>query len=200
MRKILVTGFEPFDKSSLNPSKSIVRELEQDSSLVNLETLILPVDFKSAAKLLIEKVDSAKPDVVICLGQAEGRSAITPERVAINIDDARIPDNAGNFPKNTEIISGGADGLFSTLPVYEIVEKLSRSDIPSSISYSAGTYVCNNVFYLIQSHCKDKNIKSGFVHIPLMESQASEFPGLPTLSFETMLNAIKIIIAEVQRQ
>ena len=199
MKKVLLTGFEPFHKSASNPTQEIIRAIE-DEKLPNLVTVVLPVEFGRAGLIACKLIDENKPDVVIALGQAEGRYEITPEKIAINLDNARIPDNAGNLPKNTEIISGGADGLFSTLPVYEIVEKLSRSDIPSSISYSAGTYVCNNVFYLIQSHCKDKNIKSGFVHIPLMESQASEFPGLPTLSFETMLNAIKIIIAEVQRQ
>ena len=189
-----MTGFEPFDKSSLNPSKAIVQELEQDSSLVNLETLILPVDFKSAAKLLIEKVDSAKPDVVICLGQAEGRSAITPERVAINIDDARIPDNAGNSPVNQPIVSGGADGLFTTLPIDSYMERLKKAEIPANISYSAGTFVCNHLFYELQNYCKDKEIQSGFIHVPLMESQAAEFPGLPTLPLETMVNAVKEIL------
>ena len=194
MRKILVTGFEPFDKSSLNPSKSIVRELEQDSSLVNLETLILPVDFKSAAKLLIEKVDSAKPDVVICLGQAEGRSAITPERVAINIDDARIPDNAGNKPTDAPIVIGGPDAYFSTLPVKNLVTVIESVGAPASLSLSAGTFLCNHVFYVLQHHCRDRKIESGFIHVPLMESQGSEFPGLPTLKLEVLVKGIKAVV------
>ena len=194
MRKILVTGFEPFDKSSLNPSKSIVRELEQDSSLVNLETRILPVDFKSAAKLLIEKVDSAKPDVVICLGQAEGRSAITPERVAINIDDARIPDNAGNKPTDAPIVIGGPDAYFSTLPVKNLVTVIESVGAPAALSLSAGTFLCNHVFYALQHHCRDRKIESGFIHVPLMESQGSEFPGLPTLKLEVLVKGIKAVV------
>ena len=189
-----MTGFEPFDKSSLNPSKSIVRELEQDSSLVNLETLILPVDFKSAAKLLIEKVDSAKPDVVICLGQAEGRSAITPERVAINIDDARIPDNAGNKPTDAPIVIGGPDAYFSTLPVKNLVTVIESVGAPASLSLSAGTFLCNHVFYALQHHCRDRKIESGFIHVPLMESQGSEFPGLPTLKLEVLVKGIKAVV------
>ena len=189
-----MTGFEPFDKSSLNPSKSIVRELEQDSSLVNLETLILPVDFKSAAKLLIEKVDSAKPDVVICLGQAEGRSAITPERVAINIDDARIPDNAGNKPTDAPIVIGGPDAYFSTLPVKNLVTVIESVGAPASLSLSAGTFLCNHVFYALQHHCRDRKIESGFIHVPLMESQGSEFPGLPTLQLEVLVKGIKAVV------
>ena len=194
MRKILVTGFEPFDKSSLNPSKSIVRELEQDSSLVNLETLILPVDFKSAAKLLIEKVDSAKPDVVICLGQAEGRSAITPERVAINIDDARIPDNAGNKPTDAPIVIGGPDAYFSTLPVKSLVTVIESVGAPAALSLSAGTFLCNHVFYALQHHCRDRKIESGFIHVPLMDSQANEFPGLPNLKLEVLVKGIKAVV------
>ena len=194
MRKVLVTGFEPFDKSSLNPSKSIVRELEQDSSLVNLETLILPVDFKSAAKLLIEKVDSAKPDVVICLGQAEGRSAITPERVAINIDDARIPDNAGNKPTDAPIVIDGPDAYFSTLPVKNLVTVIESVGAPAALSLSAGTFLCNHVFYALQHHCRDRKIESGFIHVPLMESQGSEFPGLPTLKLEVLVKGIKAVV------
>ena len=194
MRKILVTGFEPFDKSSLNPSKSIVRELEQDSSLVNLETRILPVDFKSAAKLLIEKVDSAKPDVVICLGQAEGRSAITPERVAINIDDARIPDNAGNKPTDAPIVIDGPDAYFSTLPVKNLVTVIESVGAPAALSLSAGTFLCNHVFYALQHHCRDRKIESGFIHVPLMESQGSEFPGLPTLKLEVLVKGIKAVV------
>jgi len=194
VRKILVTGFEPFDKSSLNPSKSIVRELEQDSSLVNLETLILPVDFKSAAKLLIEKVDSAKPDVVICLGQAEGRSAITPERVAINIDDARIPDNAGNKPTDAPIVIDGPDAYFSTLPVKNLVTVIESVGAPAALSLSAGTFLCNHVFYALQHHCRDRKIESGFIHVPLMESQGSEFPGLPTLKLEVLVKGIKAVV------
>ena len=194
MRKILVTGFEPFDKSSLNPSKSIVRELEQDSSLVNLETRILPVDFKSAAKLLIEKVDSAKPDVVICLGQAEGRSAITPERVAINIDDARIPDNAGNKPTDAPIVTGGPDAYFSTLPVKNLVTVIESVGAPAALSLSAGTFLCNHVFYALQHHCRDRKIESGFIHVPLMDSQGSEFPDLPTLKLEVLVKGIKAVV------
>ena len=194
MRKILVTGFEPFDKSSLNPSKSIVRELEQDSSLVNLETLILPVDFKSAAKLLVEKVDSAKPDVVICLGQAEGRSAITPERVAINIDDARIPDNAGNKPTDAPIVIGGPDAYFSTLPVKNLVTVIESVGAPAALSLSAGTFLCNHVFYALQHHCRDRKIESGFIHVPLMDSQANEFPGLPNLKLEVLVKGIKAVV------
>ena len=113
-------------------------------------------------------------------------------------DHGRIPDNAGNMPNNAAIIQGGPDGLFSTLPVEDMVSALNIENLPASISYSAGTFVCNNLFYLIQFHCKGKSIQSGFVHVPLMESQASEFPGMPTLDIDKMATAIKIILRLVQ--
>ena len=199
MKRVLLTGFEPFHKASSNPTQELVRILETEK-LPNVTTATLPVEFGRAGLIACKLIDEVKPDVVIALGQAEGRAEITPEKIAINLDNARIPDNAGNMPSGTEIIPEGPDGHFSTLPVEEIVKTLQEEKLPASVSYSAGTFVCNNVFYLIQSHCKDKNIKSGFVHVPLMESQAAEFPGLPVLSIEMMLNAIKIMIAEVQRQ
>lgn len=159
-----------------------------------LITAVLPVEFGRSWQLLKTLVDEHQPDVVICLGQAEGRSQITPEQIAINLDNARIPDYAGNAPINSAIVSGASDGLFSTLPINTYVERLKAVDIPVSISYSAGTYVCNHLFYSLQHYCKDKNIQSGFIHVPLMESQAGEFPGLPTLPLETMVRAIKLII------
>ena len=197
MNKVLLTGFEPFHKASSNPTQEIVRIIESEK-LPNVITAVLPVEFGRSGLIVCRLIDDVKPDVVIALGQAEGRTDITPEKIAINLDHARIPDNAGNMPNNVEIISGGADGLFSTLPVEEIVEKLKEADIPTSISYSAGTFVCNHLFYLIQNYCKDKNIKSGFVHMPLMENQAPEFPGLPTMPLNQMVEATKIIIGILQ--
>lgn len=193
MKRVLVTGFEPFHKASANPTKEIVQILESEK-IPGLTTFVLPVEFGKSSKLLIDLIEKQKPEIVIALGQAEGRSQITPEKIAINLDNARIPDNAGNSPVNQSIVSGGADGLFSTLPIDSYVEKLKQADIPASISYSAGTYVCNHLFYALQNYCKDKEIQSGFIHVPLMESQANEFPGLPTLPLETMVQAIKEIL------
>ena len=197
MQRVLLTGFEPFHKASSNPTQEIVRVIEAEN-LPNVVTSVLPVEFGRSGLIACQLIDEVKPDVVIALGQAEGRTEITPEKIAINLDHARIPDNAGNMPNNVEIISGGADGLFSTLPIDQIVEKLKSAGIPASLSYSAGTFVCNHLFYSIQNYCKDKNIKSGFVHVPLMESQASEFPGLPTMPLNQMVEAVKLMIKIVQ--
>jgi pyroglutamyl-peptidase len=193
MQKILLTGFEKFHTATSNPTQAIVEELER-SNIPGLVTAVLPVEFSRSWQILKELIAASNPKTVIALGQAEGRSQITPEKIAINLDNARIPDNAGNSPVDQPIVSGGADGLFSTLPIDLYVERLKQADIPASISYSAGTYVCNHLFYALQNYSKGKGIQSGFIHLPLMESQANEFPGLPTLPLETMVQAIKEIL------
>ena len=191
MTQILLTGFEPFHKSILNPSEEIIKRVSHHS-LVAKE--VLPVTFGEASLRLISLIDQHKPTVVIALGQAEGRKEITPERIAINLDDARIPDNAGNSPKERAIVAGGPDAYFTTLPIKNLVEKLNENRIPASISLSAGTFVCNHIFYAMQHHCAGKAIKSGFIHLPLMNEQASEFPGLPTMQIEEMIRGIELVL------
>ena len=191
MERILLTGFEPFHKSLLNPSQEIIKRISH-RSLVAKE--VLPVTFGEASLKLISLIDQHKPTVVIALGQAEGRKEITPERIAINLDDARIPDNAGKSPKERAIVAGGPDAYFTTLPIKNLVEELNEIGIPASISLSAGTFVCNHIFYAMQHHCAGKAIKSGFIHLPLMNEQASEFPGLPTMQIEEMIRGIELVL------
>lgn len=193
MKQILLTGFEPFHTATANPTKEIVLALQAEN-IQGLTTAVLPVEFGRSWQVLEALIKEQNPDYVIALGQAEGRSQITPEQIAINLDDARIPDNAGNQPSNQKIIADGEDGLFTTLPALEIVELLRNSNISAAVSLSAGTYVCNHLFYSLQNYCKQSSIKSGFIHVPLMDSQAAEFPGLPTMSLESMVDGIKAII------
>ena len=190
MSKILVTGFEAFDKSALNPSAEIVKALKGD----DLVTAILPVVFGQASSQLRELIDLHKPSAVLCLGQAEGRSEITPERIAINLDDARIADNEGNQPLKQRIIANGPDGYFSTLPIEKIVASMKAAGIPASISLSAGTFVCNHIFYVLQDYLKDSSIKSGFMHVPLMDEQRKEFPTLPTMPIRQMVAGVEIAL------
>ena len=190
MPKILVTGFEPFANSSLNPSGEIVKGLK-DPDLV---TAILPVVFSDASTQLIELIELHKPIAVLCLGQAEGRSDLTPERIAINLDDARIADNAGNQPVLELINTQGPDGYFSTLPLEEIVAGMKSAGIPASISLSAGTFVCNHIFYVLQDYLKESSILSGFMHVPLMDEQRSEFPGLTTMPIRQMIAGVEIAL------
>ena len=190
MSTILVTGFEPFATSSLNPSGEIVKALKGD----DLVTAILPVVFGQASSQLKELIGLHKLTAVLCLGQAEGRSAMTPERIAINLDDARIPDNAGNQPKDKKIIADGADGYFSTLPIEQMVASMKEAGIPASISLSAGTFVCNHIFYVMQDYLKDSSIKSGFMHVPLMDEQRKEFANLPTMPIKQMIAGVEIAL------
>ena len=188
MSKILVTGFEPFATSSLNPSGEIVKALIGD----DLVTAILPVVFGQASAQLRELIDLHKPSAVLCLGQAEGRSEMTPERIAINLDNARIADNAGNQPLEQKIIADGPDGHFSTLPIEKMVVSMKAAGIPASISLSAGTFVCNHIFYVLQDYLKDSSVKSGFMHVPLMDEQRKEFPNLPTMPVRQMVAGVQI--------
>jgi pyroglutamyl-peptidase len=193
MKKILLTGFEPFHRASANSTKDIVLALQAES-INGLTTAVLPVEFGRSWPTLEALINEHKPDYVIALGQAEGRSQITPEQIAINLDDARIPDNAGNQPLNQKIIADGDDGLFTTLPILEIVELLRKSNIPVAVSLSAGTYVCNHLFYQLQYHLRNSQVKSGFIHFPLLDTQIAEFPGQPTMPLESMVKGIKAII------
>ncbi len=134
------------------------------------------------------------PDVVICLGQAEGRTQITPEKVAINLDDARLPDNAGVQRSDVKILNDGPDAYFTTLPVKEMVDAAKAAGVPASVSLSAGAFLCNHVFYVAQNKFAVTKVRSGFVHVPLMDSQAPEFPGLPTMPLDQMVTAVRAML------
>lgn len=193
--RVLLTGFEPFDKSKLNPSMVVVERL-RDSGFdgIDLRCAVLPVGFVRAETALLEELDRHQPQIVICLGQAEGRSSVTPERIAVNLDDARIADNDGNTPVDVAIVSDGPDAYFSTLPVRAIVDAMVADGLPAALSLSAGTFVCNHVFYVLQHALRDRDVRSGFIHVPLMEEQAADFPGLPTMPIAGISRAIGIAI------
>jgi len=193
--RVLVTGFEPFGGASLNPSQLLVEELAKEKLPgVDLKTAILPVEFDRAAETLLAKINEFSPSVVICFGQAEGRSTITPEKVAINLDDARIADNSGDLRKQQEIEVGGADGHFSTLPVEKMVLAINEAGVAASLSLSAGSFVCNHIFYRMQQALLGRGIKSGFVHLPLVPEQSAQFPNQPTMSLNQMISAAKAAI------
>ena len=190
MTKVLLTGFEPFGKASLNPSAEIVKRISGD----NIVTAILPVAYAQSAERLLALIAEHNPDVVICLGQAEGRKEITPEQVAINLDDARLADNEGVLRNDVKILNDGPDAYFSTLPVKEIVEAIRAAGVPAAVSLSAGAFLCNHVFYVAQNKFAGTNIRSGFVHVPLMHEQAGEFPGLATMTLDQMITAVRAML------
>jgi pyroglutamyl-peptidase len=134
------------------------------------------------------------PDVVICFGQAEGRTQITPEKIAINLDDARLADNDGVLRSDEKILDNGPDAYFTTLPVKEFAAAITAKGVPASVSLSAGAFLCNHVFYVAQNELAGTKVRSGFVHVPLMDSQAPEFPGMPTMPLEQMVTAVRAML------
>ena len=190
MTKVLLTGFEPFGKASLNPSGEIVKQISGE----NIVTAILPVAYEQSAEVLLALIAQHKPDVVISLGQAEGRTQITPERIAINLDDARLADNEGVMRNNVPILVGGPVAYESTLPIKEFVEAIKAIEVPAAVSLSAGAFLCNHIFYVAQNKFAGTHVRSGFVHVPLMDEQAGEFPGLPTMPLDQMVNAVRAML------
>jgi pyroglutamyl-peptidase len=188
--RILLTGFEPFGKATLNPSGEIVKQISGE----NIVTAILPVAYAQSAERLLQLIAEHNPDVVICLGQAEGRTQITPERIAINLDDARLADNEGVMRNEMPIVLDGPVAYESTLPVKEIVKAINNAGVPAAVSLSAGAFLCNHVFYVAQDHFKGTKVRSGFVHVPLMDEQAGEFSGLPTMPLEQMVTAVRAML------
>lgn len=165
---VLVAGFEPFGGAATNPSADAVRRLattwEGPEPLV---TTVLPVTFADAAAALLTLVDEHAPRLVVATGLAEGRAAVTPERVAINLADARIPDNAGARPRDEPVVAGGPAAYFSTLPVKAITAALEEGGYPAAVSHTAGTFVCNHVFYALLHHLAGREgTPAGFVHLP----------------------------------
>jgi pyroglutamyl-peptidase len=190
MTKVLLTGFEPFGTATSNPSGEIVKQISGD----NIVTATLPVAYAQSAEHLLALIAEHNPDVVICLGQAEGRAQITPEKIAINLDDARLPDNAGVQRSDVKILDDGPDAYFSTLPIKEMVDAAKAVGVPASVSLSAGAFLCNHVFYVAQNKFAGSKVRSGFVHVPLMDSQAPEFPGLPTMPLDQMVIAVRAML------
>jgi pyroglutamyl-peptidase len=187
---ILLTGFDPFGKATLNPSGEIVKQISGE----NIVTAILPVAYEQSAERLLQLIAEHNPDVVICLGQAEGRTQITPERIAINLDDARLADNQGVIRNDLSIVLDGPVAYESTLPIKEIVKAINDAGVPAAVSLSAGAFLCNHVFYFAQDYFKGTKVRSGFIHVPLMDEQAGEFPGLPTMPLDQMVKAVRAML------
>jgi pyroglutamyl-peptidase len=196
MLKVLLTGFEPFNNARLNPSEQLVIRIKPDSVPgAQIIKAVLPVVYGEAASHLLALVQEHNPDVVISFGQAEGRIAITPERFAVNLNDANLADNKGHIRIDQAIHQGTPTAYESTLPVKELVAAMKAEGIPATLSLTAGAFVCNHIFYELQNALKDTQIQSGFVHVPLMTEQQEDFPGLFTMHIDTMVLAAKTMVA-----
>ena len=193
MKKLLITGFEPFGGESINPSWCAVEALPCEIGEYSLHKMCLPVVFFEASRLVIKCAEEICPDVIICVGQAGGRKAITPEFVAINLRYASIPDNSGNMPQDIPVVANSDAAYFTTLQVRKICDAISSVGIPAQVSYSAGTYVCNDLMYTLLDHFKNSDVKVGFIHIPYCEEQNKE-PSLKLCDIAKALSAaIKVL-------
>ena len=178
MKKLLITGFEPFGGEQINPSWEAVSLLPEQVGEYALTKLLIPVVFGQSADCVLKAAEALHPDVILCIGQAGGRNAITPEMVGINLRHASIPDNNGNQPTDEPIISGGENAYFTTLPVRKIVAAIQGAGLSSQVSYSAGAYVCNDVIYTLLAHFYNSATRVGFIHIPYCVEQ-NKTPSMP---------------------
>jgi pyroglutamyl-peptidase len=198
-RTVLLTGFEPFESEPVNPSWEAVRAL--DGQRVGDAVIVarqLPCVFGDAIATMAALVESLRPDVVIAVGQAGGRTEMSIERVAINVDDARIADNAGAQPIDMAIAEDGPVAYFSTLPIKAIVRDLRAAGVPAMVSQTAGTFVCNHVFYGLMHTLAQRGaagVRGGFIHIPYLPEQAARHPGAPSLALDTLITGLRVAVA-----
>ena len=205
MTRVLVTAFQPFGGETVNSSQQAVQLLAQypQAPGVELTTAVLPVEFARAAALLQQTIEACKPALVICIGEASGRAAVTVERFAINLDDAAIPDNAGYQPIDEPVVAGGPVAYASTLPVSAVVAALLAAGIPAAKSSTAGTYVCNHVFYALMHFIatREPRLRGGFIHVPYVHEQVlGRSDALPSLSLASITEALRLTVEVSARE
>ena len=198
--KILITGFDPFGGESVNPAYEAVKLLPDTIAGAQIIKLQVPTRFALSGAVLEAAVNEHRPDAVICVGQAGGRSAITPERVAINLADASIPDNAGDQPVDAPIRKDGAPAYFTSLPVKAMVQRMRDAGIPAAVSYTAGTYVCNYLLYTLLYLIDKKypNVRGGFIHVPYAMEQVINKPlGTPSMDLRQIARGLETAVEAV---
>ena len=190
--KVLVTGFEPFGGERVNPSSAVLPWLE--AKFPQIHTRVFPVEFKRSWTELQIELERHKPSVVICLGEAGGRQNISLEHAALNWVDARIPDGSGQNPRDLKLLENGPNALFSTLPLRALENRVKALELPVEISYSAGTYVCNALFYRLLAALEGQNVQAGFIHLPYLPEQTLTKPGKPSLTLEHTVWALEEVV------
>lgn len=188
LQKLLITGFDPFGGQCINPSWEAVRSLPDCIGSFSLTKLQIPTVYSLAAETVLEKASQLSPSAIICVGQAAGRKAITPELIGINLRYADIADNNGTIYKDSPIAADGPNAYFSTLPVRTMANAISAKQIPAAVSYSAGTFVCNDVLYSLLHHYTGTDTKICFIHVPFLPEQALH--GEPSMPLETIRDAL----------
>ena len=198
MKKLLLTAFTPFDGERINPALEAVKLLKDKIENVEIVKFEVPTVFGKSIQLVFDAIDKEKPDFVLSIGQAGGRAEITPERVAINLNDARIPDNEGNQPIDEPIFPDGENAYFSTLPVKAMVEAIREEGIPSSLSNSAGTFVCNHLMYGVLYYLnKRPGMKAGFIHVPYIPEQVKDKKEMPALELSEIVRGLEAAITAI---
>ena len=199
--KVLITGFDPFGGESINPAWEAVKAMKDNVDGIEVIKLQIPTVFKKSAEKLFAGIDEHKPDVVICIGQAGGRYDMSVERVAINMDDGRIPDNEGYQPIDTPVYEDGENAYFATLPIKGIVEEIKSAKIPASVSNTAGTYVCNHIMYSLLYYISKNNldIKGGFIHVPYITEQVVDKKNMPYMEVTTITKALECAIQALNK-
>lgn len=194
--KVLLTGFDPFGGESINPALEAVKKVSNSISGAEVIKVEIPTVFRKSIEKIETALETHKPDIVICVGQAGGRFEVTPERVAINIDDARIADNEGNQPIDETIFRDGNAAYFSSLPIKAMVKEMNTNGIPASISNSAGTFVCNHIMYglLYMIDKKYPNIRGGFIHVPFIPEQVVDKRNMPSMSLDNITKGLECAI------
>lgn len=197
--KILITGFDPFNGESVNPALEAVKLMKEEIAGAKIVKLEIPTVFCKSVEKVYEAMKAEQPDVVLSIGQAGGRFGVTPERVAINVDDARIQDNEGNQPVDTPIFADGKPAYFSNLPVKAMVEAIKQKGLPSSLSNSAGTFVCNHVMYgvLYHIHKEFPGMRGGFIHVPFITSQVVTKTNVASMALADITEALEAAVEAI---
>ena len=199
--KVLITGFDPFGGESINPAWEAVKAMKDNIDGIEVIKLQIPTVFKKSAEKLFAGIEEHKPDAVICIGQAGGRYDMSVERVAINMDDGRIPDNEGYQPIDTPVYEDGENAYFATLPIKGIVEEIKLAKIPASVSNTAGTYVCNHIMYSLLYYISKNNldIKGGFIHVPYITEQVVDKKNMPYMEVATITKALECAVQALNK-
>ncbi|MGL6200940.1 MAG: pyroglutamyl-peptidase I [Lachnospiraceae bacterium] len=198
--KILITGFDPFGGADINPAYEAVKMLPDQIKEAEIIKMEIPTVFIKDGEVMEKAIGEHRPDVVVCVGQAGGRSDISVEKVAINLMEARIPDNEGNQPLDQKVWEDGENAYFATIPVKAMAGKIKVGGIPSSVSYTAGTFVCNDIMYrlLYLAEKQYQEIRGGFIHVPYLPEQAVNLPaGTPTMAAETIAKGLELAMEAI---
>lgn len=193
MKTLLITGFAPFGGETINPSWEAVKGLPDTIGDYRVFKREIPVAFGLAGETVLGAAEEIRPNVILCVGQAGGRAAITPERIAINLRSAGIPDNRGSQPRQEPCIDGGPDGIFATAPAEAMAEAIRSAGLSSAVSNTAGTFVCNDLLYALLHHYAGSNTKVGFIHVPFLPEQAKQ--GVPSMPLSEVITALAAAIS-----